>query len=239
MASNDVQHADGFQYMDEDSIDVDLKCSICIEPFAEPGTIWSCDHTFCRECIEKIPIRMRACPQCRSVEMLKEFRNANRILINMLNKVLVRCNYCMQENIERGHFREHVNKFCPQIIVTCPAGEHLCPWTGCRDQLAAHRAQCTVELREFLRGQFADITEEIKQLQLNVRDINLLWHKPIDYDKRRSDMMRYDQYCPTLESINEQLKLQLLELDQQIDRYKQRLPSLQITGQLFICTLLS
>ena len=44
----ELQQARQFEYMNEGSIDPELKCSICTDPFIDPVCISACNHTFCR-----------------------------------------------------------------------------------------------------------------------------------------------------------------------------------------------
>jgi hypothetical protein len=227
----EIQKMHGFQYMDEDSIDVELKCNICTEPFLDPGTIWSCDHIFCRMCIEKVLENNITCPICRSPTMLYEFQRATRNLVNMLSKILVRCECCNQVNIQRGDFTEHINKLCPKVIVRCPAGGNLCIWSGLRDQFTIHLTQCTAELNRSFLNQFVAITKEMEKLELNVRDIIFQRQQLVSYDKLKSEMICLDQCCTNLQNDNQQLNLQLSKLDQESELLKQTIPALRIASK--------
>jgi E3 ubiquitin-protein ligase NRDP1 len=241
MASNifENQRMHGFQYMDEDSIDDELKCSICTEPFVDPGTIWSCDHAFCRACIEKMLGNGIVCPICRNSDMLYGFRKATRNLVKILDRILVRCEYCNQINIERGNFTEHMNKLCPKVIVRCPADNNQCAWTGPRDQLDTHVTQCTAESRRFLLNEFKAVQKQIDQLQLNVRHIVLQRQQLVSCDKLNSEVMCLDQRCKILENSNQQLESQLSKLDQQSELLKQRLPSPKIVRKYPFATVVA
>lgn len=42
----------------------ELKCSLCLEPFARPVTL-PCGHTFCEDCLTAAYARQPKCPNCR------------------------------------------------------------------------------------------------------------------------------------------------------------------------------
>ncbi len=64
MAAASKSFIDTYEYMDENKIDDELKCTICTQPFQKPVCL-SCQHTFCRECIELWLNEHHSCPTCR------------------------------------------------------------------------------------------------------------------------------------------------------------------------------
>jgi zinc-RING finger domain len=67
---------------------LDLECAICIEPFLDPYRIATCQHIFCKACIEQLP--QETCPLCR-----REFKKTETVysklkqenIINLLNRI--------------------------------------------------------------------------------------------------------------------------------------------------------
>jgi ubiquitin conjugation factor E4 B len=118
---------DNYEYMDESSIDVSLKCVICSDPYINPCSTL-CDHTFCRSCITKWIGENDRCPACRKKPLtIQGLKATNRIVFDMVDRLLVRCKACLQSNIQRGNFDEHFNKYCLKTYVSCSASDLKCP----------------------------------------------------------------------------------------------------------------
>ncbi len=91
--------------MNEDEIDVELKCAICHQPFREPVSSTRCHHTFCKACINTCLSRERLCPICRTHSDHEHYQPVqSRALLNQLNRLRVRCDACQTRNIQRGDF---------------------------------------------------------------------------------------------------------------------------------------
>ena len=127
------------------NIDEELKCSICTDPYEEPVHL-SCQHTFCRRCIQRWLDGQSSCPTCR--QFAKFDKNGERylpistpIVHNQLNRLLVQCNACQATNIQRGNFPDHENR-CQKKLIPCSAADIQCGWNGTRDQLENHLTQC-------------------------------------------------------------------------------------------------
>ena len=106
----------GFVYMDENSIEEEFKCLICVEPFEKPMCT-PCDHTFCQSCIEqwleKSNDENRSCPTCRHPLSASDgLKPASRIITNRIDRYLVKCLSCQLERIPRGLFSDHLSKVC-------------------------------------------------------------------------------------------------------------------------------
>lgn len=146
MGDNDEYLRNTYDYMDEQSIDDELKCSICRLPFQSPVSL-SCQHTFCRQCIERWLQENDSCPTCRENPELDEFDEViyspinTFIVTNQLDRLLVRCNQCQQANILRGNFRDHEDK-CPNRVVGCSSSDIECPWKGRKEDKFQHINQC-------------------------------------------------------------------------------------------------
>lgn len=136
---------DLYEYMDENKIDDELKCTICTQPFTKPVSL-SCQHTFCCECIEIWLNEHHSCPTCRQSPLLinedEKYSPINtHIVNNQLDRLLVRCNQCYEENIQRGNYRDHEEK-CEKKFVSCLSSDIECPWKGSRDERELHLTLC-------------------------------------------------------------------------------------------------
>ncbi|CAF4219099.1 unnamed protein product [Rotaria sp. Silwood2] len=164
----------GFSYMDEDSIDPEVKCSICTDPFIDPVVISSCKHIFCRSGIETVLNDKPACPLCRHEPItLNELQSTDHTIQNYLNQLLVKCDTCDEINIPRNLFEEHIKKICPKVQMTCSAVDLKCGWTGLRDQLGEHIAHCTFELMRPILGQLPVMAEQMERIQNDNQELRL------------------------------------------------------------------
>jgi uncharacterized protein YjbI with pentapeptide repeats len=110
-----------YRYVDEDGIDAELRCTVCLQPFVEPVYGDCCGLNYCRECVPK----SNRCVSCRgSVQPLEECtRKTHRLLLNALGKLAVYCG--TRSDGEAGE----------------------CSWEGRRDNLDDHLSQCTFRAR--------------------------------------------------------------------------------------------
>ena len=128
-----------YTYINEDEIDIELKCTICHEPFQSPANCIKCGQTYCQECIDTWRQEHSSCPICREngsifVPLIV------RIVTNQLNRLLVQCSLCQQTNIQRYNFSDHLSHTCPKQIINCI--NHKCKWKGYREDLEQHLIKC-------------------------------------------------------------------------------------------------
>jgi len=204
-----------YEYIDELSINDNLKCSICNDPFEEPVTT-RCDHTFCYKCIEQWINTNNSCPTCRSrISNIKALTPVKtRLVLNMLDGLSVKCKTCHQTGIQRGNFKDHL-KTCPKRnICSCTASDIRCPWIGQNDQLSLHRSQCPYEQ---IRPVLTEILAENRQLEEKISQI----------------MERYEKKLNKLSNIkqkntnNEELRVENQRLKEQIDQLNQKYQQLK------------
>jgi hypothetical protein len=165
------------EYIDEDSIDPNLMCTICHKAFKDP-VCTSCDHTYGRACITHWlnTNSVSSCPTCvKQPLLIKDLSQASRPLRNMLDQLRVRCTLCEQTGLQRGNFNDHINKVCPKAIVSCRAADIKCPWNGPRDELHDHVLTCVFEpLRPVLASLIADNRHLTSRVQKNENEIEKL-----------------------------------------------------------------
>mmetsp|Transcript_54177 Transcript_54177/g.129019 ORF Transcript_54177/g.129019 Transcript_54177/m.129019 type:complete len:819 (-) Transcript_54177:175-2631(-) len=75
-----------------DAVSESLRCLLCRGLYVDPVFCWggSCQHTFCRSCIEAELLRRRRCPVCREAIDRKDLQ-PNKGLQALVNEVIVRC----------------------------------------------------------------------------------------------------------------------------------------------------
>jgi len=174
-----------YSYTNEQSVDMELKCPICYDPFLSPSVCQHCRNTFCRKCVETLT----RCPVCRGNISLQE---PPRLLLNLLGKLTVTCNVCSKE-VKRGDFDSHVNQECPikcnwgcdalvtratldghkdvctYKLITCQANDVGCNFTSPRMSMENHELGCPyLVLRPMLQAQ----QSKIQQLEKKYFDSN-------------------------------------------------------------------
>ena len=127
-----------YTYINDDQIDIELRCTICDEPFQSPVNCTNCGNTFCQVCIIKWMQRQLSCPSCR--QMGNNFLPViSRVILNQLNRLLVQCSLCQERNIQRTNFNDHISLICPKQVITC---NNQCRWIGLRENLQQHIIEC-------------------------------------------------------------------------------------------------
>jgi hypothetical protein len=165
-----------YEYVDELLIDENYKCSICNEPFKHPVTT-PCDHSYCQECLERwLNEGYSSCPTCRHFLSMNDFKPVTtRLVLNILDKLLVKCSDCGQTNIQRGNFNDHMTKVCPKGMINCSASDIKCPWSGPRDQLENHLDNCSYEKLRPILGYLVNTNRQLEQqVQLLTNQIEVL-----------------------------------------------------------------
>lgn len=102
-------------YENEDQINTDLKCSICLDPYRSPLCDTYCGHMFCFECVKRWFKLKKSCPICRRY-FTKLRPVTNEKLLKELDNLLVQCTKCNEINIKRNHFNNHIKYQCRNRI---------------------------------------------------------------------------------------------------------------------------
>ena len=159
-----------FTYINEDDIDLELKCMICNDPFQSPVNCVRCGQTFCQECIDQWYRQQTSCPACRQNGYLF-VPVITRILLNQLNRLLVQCSLCQQTNIERSNFPTHAAVICPKQIVVCT---DQCGWKGRRENLERHLSKCRKKQSSRWWNIFTCLSIFWSYVFLRLNEINML-----------------------------------------------------------------
>ncbi|CAF0880506.1 unnamed protein product [Rotaria sordida] len=174
------------EYMDEQSIDRNLICSICHKPLKDP-VCTPCDHTYGRACITQWLHQSNncSCPVCVKKPLsINELTQASRPLRNILDQLRVQCILCAQTDLQRGNFVDHINKVCPKSVVQCKAADIKCPWEGPRNELQNHITTCIFEpLRPVLASLIAESRQLIDHVQQHDKEIKELTQKMYQLQK--------------------------------------------------------
>ncbi|XP_037050084.1 uncharacterized protein LOC119084270 [Bradysia coprophila] len=73
-------------------IEEEFVCSICRRVLEDPLQS-KCEHMFCRECIQDWLSKNASCPDCRKKLTIDDMQAPGRIIRNLFNKLIIRCNF--------------------------------------------------------------------------------------------------------------------------------------------------
>ncbi|CAF3441496.1 unnamed protein product [Rotaria socialis] len=237
-----------YEYIARESIDSDLICLLCHNPFIDP-IVTQCGYTYCRLCIETY---MRSGPNCPS-QLCNQLLNTDHLIpnpplrnfISILDKLKVRCQLCEKTNINRGTFDEHIKTSCSEYLIDCPGKNIGCQWLGPRNEHNEHTKTCLFEnLRpmvdilyrvienqslgiEKLQKQTEQQTTEIGQLNTQVdqqkahleRQAAELGQQKIQVDQQKSQL---EQLTTKVRQLNTQVEEHKTQFEQQKTESKQQ-----------------
>ncbi|CAF1131492.1 unnamed protein product [Rotaria sordida] len=207
----------GYEYMNEESINERLKCSICTKPFIDPVST-KCNirnHIFCHHCIEEWIKHHPSCPMCRQnlrIENLTPI--ADSVLIDMLDEILVKCLGCKQTGLVRGSFNDHKNKMCSKTNIKCLSSDIKCPWTGSRDELDKHLKTCIFNPLRPLITELINNNQQLKnQVNQQQTQIGGLIN---DNQQLKGQVNQQQTQIRQLQDENQQLKNQTGQLEKRL-----------------------
>ena len=118
-----------YEYVNTEEIEKKCLCQICEKPLVQPVVIRTGE---------------RYCGKCANDEGRECLPLTDSLIIQILEKLPVRCVLCNEKNIERNDFEKHMIDQCPKAIVECPGSVNHCPWIGLREELSIHLSECTL-----------------------------------------------------------------------------------------------
>ncbi|CAM4945535.1 unnamed protein product [Rotaria socialis] len=216
-----------YEYIARESIDSDLICLLCHNPFIDP-IVTQCGYTYCRLCIETY---MRSGPNCPS-QLCNQLLNTDHLIpnpplrnfISILDKLKVRCQLCEKTNINRGTFDEHIKTSCSEYQIDCPGKNIGCQWFGSRNEHDEHTKTCLFEklrpmvdiLNRVIENQSLDIKKLQKQTEQQTTEIGQL-NTQIDQQNAQ-----FEQQTIEIGQLNTQVDQQKIQLDQQKTKFEQQ-----------------
>lgn len=186
-------------------VDEELICPICTEVLEDPVQSCSCEHAYCRACIDKWIVQKQICPVDRSELLSSQLVPASRLMRNMLSRLKIKCifadNGCAQL-LQLEDFRSHVDscEHNPKVVVECTKG---CGMKVPKDEMATHN--CVFELREMVQLQRAEIAD--------LKEILSGQQQRIELHRRELELLQY--YIIALRSTNPVIR----NIGDQLDRY--------------------
>lgn len=138
-------------------------CSICTNLLDDAVVLKSCEHMYCRECInqwaksEKPTTGASSCPECRQTFTQADLVKPMRVVQALLSQVELNCsnNGCL-ELILYDNFRKHV-KTCPKANIQCPS----CNASVQKSQFEPHKKICV----PFLSAEVKRLNEKVTSMQ--------------------------------------------------------------------------
>ncbi|CAF1111027.1 unnamed protein product [Rotaria magnacalcarata] len=189
-----------YEYIDRESIDSDIICLLCHNPFIDP-IVTQCGYTYCRLCIENYMGSGSNCPS----QLCNQLLNTDhlipnpplRVAISILDKLKVRCQLCEKTNIDRGTFDEHIKTSCSEYRIDCPGKNIGCQWFGPRNAYDEHTKTCLFEklrpmvdiLYKVIENQRLDIEKLQKQTEQQTTEIGQL-NTQVDQQKTKLEQQK-------------------------------------------------
>lgn len=140
-------------------IDEELKCPICCGVLEDPVQGSKCEHAYCKKCIIEWMKTSESCPVDRQSLKVSQLQPIPRIVRNLLNHLLIKCDFVThgcREVISLEELTNHRSICCknPEFPVPCPRS---CGALVPKNILDKH--DCVRELRELLCYQQKEINE--------------------------------------------------------------------------------
>ncbi|CAF2045134.1 unnamed protein product [Rotaria magnacalcarata] len=197
-----------FEYMNEASINALLKCRLCSKPFLDPIITRDGDR-FCRKCITQKASADHPTGYNRQSSFIEDLvPMKEKILLDMLDNLPVKCIQCQKINTRAVHLQQHLQNECPKRIVLCIASDLKCPWSAPYDEFDSHVQKCTFHLlRPILMEslQFQKQFEQYKQsYDQQQQEIEQLREKVKSYENHMEKLQK--TYTVILGSLSQQAR---------------------------------
>ena len=170
----------------ENKVDIKLQCSVCLKVFKDPVQCPN-EHYFCRSCVQKnLRHNAETCPVCQHPLTEETLTKAPRILTELLESLMIRCDY---EN--RGCQELIKLEFLDRHVRSCGYSPTRCTNTGCTEVMNRHekeRHEC--ELCEFRKIVCDECAEQL--IWKSSRLHPCFMRKEIDDLARRLDAVQND-----------------------------------------------
>ncbi|CAF2133607.1 unnamed protein product [Rotaria magnacalcarata] len=213
-----------YEYIDRASIDENLICEVCHNPFLDP-VVTQCGYTYCGPCIEQNIKSGSHCPSQSCNQLLSaDHLTPNptpRLIISMLDNLRVRCRLCGETNVNRRNFDEHLQGSCPERRIDCSAKDVGCPWSGPKNEHNEHVKMCIFEklrpvvdiLYKVIENQRLDIEKLQKQTEQQTTEIGQL---NTQLDQQKAQLQGHEIKIGDIQSQNQSQNNEIASIREQI-----------------------
>ncbi|UJR11671.1 hypothetical protein I4U23_015852 [Adineta vaga] len=170
-----------------DTIDEQLKCIICTQPYQFPIRL-CCQHTFCQLCIQTWIEKNVSCPICRQQFDKNSLLTipTDEILNNQLDQLRVRCLRCKKTNILRNRFHKHYQR-CSKSRIKIVSDLLKTRWQYMQKTIRLKSPKSTVRVR--------NIDLNIEQSNFSARQLqNTTWNVPPQNFPETIPRVSYDNF---------------------------------------------
>jgi hypothetical protein len=191
--------------MENEMLEQNLKCPICLTTADEPVESSCCGHIFCSKCVKTI--KHLNCPICRSNNII--FRQ-NSFVRNLLNTLQVKCPYGCSQMIILNNVKIHRME-CEEAIFKCTI--YKCKFEGNRTTSEKHFVENHSDQMVILAENYASLKntfdkhpliekllknqKQQREMKINIMNIN-------DINKRFAginDTVKIEVKQPTLSEV--------------------------------------
>ena len=144
-----------YSFVNEDSINPDLKCALCLKPYDDPWTHIECDYIFCSSCIEKVQFN---CCHCKKGEKTEFFPLKVNPITKLINDLMVKCDFC-QKRMKKSEFPIH-SKTC---LSQCPFCQQKCHIKDFEEHIETCKNEiiiCPNSCQKALKRKYQDLHNE-------------------------------------------------------------------------------
>lgn len=136
----------------------DEHCSICFGVPSFPAILTTCNHIFCRDCIQVWSVQQQTCPNCRTsfrISQICPLPSINPNLFEKYDQAEINCCYCT-ESIRgtHNHFFHQIYE-CPKRLVFCKFKD--CQFISKFQDILTHENTCSTKPNPPLLSQKAAI----------------------------------------------------------------------------------
>ncbi|CAE6430977.1 unnamed protein product [Rhizoctonia solani] len=138
-------------YVYVESVNSNLVCCICRQPFVDPTTATPCGHTFCRTCITQAVDVAAQCPIDRGALSQSDIVPAPQLVRNMVDELVVQCPNAplgCAHTTQRSLISNHTCTYTP-VPCACPG----CPDSVLEHDQGAHTTTADTCTRKLVRCQ--------------------------------------------------------------------------------------
>jgi E3 ubiquitin-protein ligase NRDP1 len=151
--------------MENELLEQNLKCPICLNIVTEPFESSCCGHLFCKKCTKNIT---NICPICRSNKV--KFRE-NAFIKNFMDNIYVDCCYGCEKSLPISQLKVH-RFFCEKSTFKCTVNN--CNVEATKNEIFKHMKECHSDQMVILAEHYASVKNIFDKHSLieQIRSIN-------------------------------------------------------------------